>query len=228
MYFFYFVTIFTNNFQSEKWLPYKQVQRPVIVQKIKQPAPRPPKNIIIEYERPKCVAVRQVVEEGIFRADPATYAKTALQNASNSEVRMVDRITDLPLEHSHILASYQLEKSKSEELDELDQIYSEILNSSAMRRGARHNTRRHHYHNGNSSSSSGNESVKGNSGHYSGQQASHQVFSENNLYTTLSAAGENGEDQVEYETVTTCVSESLARKIIAEAKAAGVCTRYCS
>jgi hypothetical protein len=38
----------------------------------KRPPAPPPKNIIIEYEKPKAVEIRQVIEEGIFRVDPAT------------------------------------------------------------------------------------------------------------------------------------------------------------
>ncbi len=59
---------------SEKWLPYKSTNRPVIVQKLKpQPQPEAPKNIIIEYEKMNAVSVRTVLEEGVFRVDPNTY-----------------------------------------------------------------------------------------------------------------------------------------------------------
>jgi len=59
---------------SEKWLPYKTINRPIIVQKLKQqPQPEAPKNIIIEYEKMNAVSVRTVLEEGVFRVDPTTY-----------------------------------------------------------------------------------------------------------------------------------------------------------
>ena len=59
---------------SEKWLPYKTINRPVIVQKLKQPKPvEVPKNIIIEYEKQNAIAIRTVVEEGIIRGDPKSY-----------------------------------------------------------------------------------------------------------------------------------------------------------
>lgn len=96
--------------KSEKWLPYKAIERPVIVQKIKHVNQKPttPKNVIIEYEKPKAVAIRQVIEEGVFRVDPTTY-QTSTPNGG--EVRIVDRITDLPLENSRILTQYDSHSS---------------------------------------------------------------------------------------------------------------------
>lgn len=146
----------------EKWLPYKTTERPVIIQKIKQQAQQPPpKNVIIEYDTPKAVAVRQVIEEGIFRVDPATYEANS---AANGEVRIVDRITDLPIENSRILSQLKLE-SASKTYDRPDELYAELINSS----------------NG------------------------FQSFNEN----------------VEYETLTATVPESLAEKLLSDARAAG-------
>ena len=55
-------------------MPYKTINRPVIVQKIKQDkSVEIPKNIIIEYEKQNAISVRTVVEEGVFRVDPKTY-----------------------------------------------------------------------------------------------------------------------------------------------------------
>lgn len=106
-------------------MPYKTVERPVIFQKIKQSPQQPvPKNVIIEYETPKAIAVRQVIEEGIFRVDPATYQNNPI---SNGEVRIVDRITDLPIENSKILAQLKLE-SASKTCELTNEIYSEFLN----------------------------------------------------------------------------------------------------
>ena len=78
----------------------------MIVQKLKPlPPPAPQRNIIIEYEKPKACAVRNVIEEGIFRVDPLTYQTSQV----NGEVRYVDRITDLPIKNSRILAQLSLE-----------------------------------------------------------------------------------------------------------------------
>ena len=80
-------------------MPYKPLpDRPVIVERgkiyEKQPAP---KNVIIEYENPNVNIQRNVYDEGIIRADPNTYSTYGL---SNSEVRIVDKISDLPMANS--------------------------------------------------------------------------------------------------------------------------------
>jgi len=92
----------------EKWLPYKQIRRPVIIQRCKAEHKQqaPPKNVIIEYERPKAIAIRNVIEEGIFRVDPIAYQQTV----PAGEVRYVDKITDLPIENSRILAQLKAEE----------------------------------------------------------------------------------------------------------------------
>ena len=132
----------------------------MIVQKIKQATQQhpPPKNVIIEYEKPKAVAVRQVIEEGIFRVDPATYQSAH----SEGEVRIVDRITDLPIQNSRILAQLSESNKTNSNSNEINLIDSEKI-------------------------------------------------------TKFTKASEN----LEYETITTTVSEELANKIIAEAKSAG-------
>jgi hypothetical protein len=132
----------------------------VIVQKIKQSTQQnpPPKNVIIEYEKPKAVAIRQVIEEGIFRVDPATYQSAH----SEGEVRIVDRITDLPIQNSRILAELSESNKKNCGSNEINLIDSDKVSK----------------------------------------------------FTKTS-------EHVEYETITTSVSEELANKIIAEAKSAG-------
>ncbi|CAF0901787.1 unnamed protein product [Rotaria sp. Silwood1] len=87
----------------EKWLPYQETkERPVIVER----APpleviRPPKNVIIEYEQPKAHHEQIVIDEGVFRADPQSHNATSTMG----EVRIVDKITDLPVDYSKYLSS---------------------------------------------------------------------------------------------------------------------------
>ncbi|CAF0806465.1 unnamed protein product [Didymodactylos carnosus] len=87
----------------EKWLPYQETkERPVIVEKA-QPCEilRPPKNVIIEYERPRAHHEQIITDEGVFRADPATHHATS----TVGEVRVVDKITDLPINYSKYLTN---------------------------------------------------------------------------------------------------------------------------
>ncbi|CAF2516213.1 unnamed protein product [Rotaria sp. Silwood2] len=87
----------------EKWLPYQETkERPVIVER----APpldiiRPPKNVIIEYEQPKAHHEQIIIDEGVFRADPQSHNATSTMG----EVRIVDRITDLPMDYSKYLSN---------------------------------------------------------------------------------------------------------------------------
>jgi hypothetical protein len=87
----------------EKWLPYEETkERPVIVER----APaleviRPPKNVIIEYEQPKAHHEQIVIDEGVFRADPQSHNATS----TIGEVRIVDKITDLPVNYSKYLTN---------------------------------------------------------------------------------------------------------------------------
>ncbi|CAF3697991.1 unnamed protein product [Rotaria sordida] len=87
----------------EKWLPYQETkERPVIVER----APpleilRPPKNVIIEYEQPKAHHEQIVIDEGVFRADPRSHNATS----TIGEVRIVDKITDLPMDYSKYLSN---------------------------------------------------------------------------------------------------------------------------
>jgi len=87
----------------EKWLPYQEMkERPVIVERA--PAPeiiRPPKNVIIEYESPQARHEQVIVDEGVFRADPRSYSATSTMG----EVRIVDKITDLPVNYSKYLTN---------------------------------------------------------------------------------------------------------------------------
>ncbi|CAF1014082.1 unnamed protein product, partial [Didymodactylos carnosus] len=95
----------------EKWLPYEDTkERPVIVERA-QPAEilRPPKNVIIEYERPKAHHEQIITDEGVFRADPSTHHATS----TIGEVRVVDRITDLPVNYSKYLTNRSRPPSSS-------------------------------------------------------------------------------------------------------------------
>ncbi len=168
-----------------------------------------PKNIIIEYERPKAIAVRQVVEEGIFRVDPATYTNSL---NSNSEIRVVDRITDLPIENSTLLQQH-FSKLKAVALksaeENLDQEYSDILSKSL----------------GNSENNSGRSSTNSNYNNNNNNQSKVNLKHLQSYYSFLAPPEDSN---IEYETITTSVSEELAMKIIEEAKAAGVLSRYCN
>ncbi|CAF1094178.1 unnamed protein product [Rotaria sordida] len=80
----------------EKWLPYKKVKRPILLEKAPQlPPTKPTRNVIIEYEPLKAYTVRRVIEEGIFRVDPNQYSKY-YAHETDGNVRIVDRIDDLP------------------------------------------------------------------------------------------------------------------------------------
>lgn len=95
----------------EKWLPYQEnKERPVIVERA--PAPdiiRPPKNVIIEYEQPKAHHEQIVIDEGVFRADPQSHNATSTMG----EVRIVDKITDLPVNYSKYLTNRRPESVQS-------------------------------------------------------------------------------------------------------------------
>lgn len=115
----------------EKWLPYKKVKRPILLQKAPPPAPvRPVRNVVIEYEPLKAYTVRRVIEEGVFRVDPRKYTEYAEQE-SNANVRIVDRIEDLPPpseEIMRVLQNYNREVS----VDYNDAIPSSVLHSSRV------------------------------------------------------------------------------------------------
>lgn len=79
----------------EKWLPYKRVKRPILLEKAPPiPPPQQTRNVIVEYEPLKAYTVRRVIEEGVFRVDPAQYRSYIAETDPN--VRLVDRIDDLP------------------------------------------------------------------------------------------------------------------------------------
>ncbi|CAF0885972.1 unnamed protein product [Rotaria sordida] len=82
----------------EKWLPYKKLKRPVLLQKAPPPDPiKPTRNVIIEYEPLKAFTVRRVIEEGVFRVDPHKYSSYNAQSHSGcGDIRIVERIEDLP------------------------------------------------------------------------------------------------------------------------------------
>jgi hypothetical protein len=156
------------------------MKRPVIVQKIKQlPILPSPRNVIIEYEKPKAVAIRHVIEEGVVRADPATYQITP----AHGEIRYVDRITDLPIENSNILSQLNYEASTSTD----NSSYAKYLSAT--------------------------------SSHFSKKDGNSR--NNDDTYDHYDVISSSNNDGQEYETITTSVSESLAAKIIAEAKAAG-------
>lgn len=92
-----------RNIIYEKWLPYEETkERPVIVERAPaQEIIRAPKNLIIEYEQPRAHHEQVIIDEGVFRADPRTYNSTS----TIGEVRMVDKITDLPVNYSKYLTN---------------------------------------------------------------------------------------------------------------------------
>jgi hypothetical protein len=87
----------------EKWLPYQETkERPVIVERAPpQELIRPPKNVIIDYEQPRAHHEQIIIDEGVFRADPNSHNATS----TIGEVRMVDKITDLPVNYSKYLTN---------------------------------------------------------------------------------------------------------------------------
>ncbi|CAF3332170.1 unnamed protein product [Rotaria socialis] len=95
----------------EKWLPYQETkERPVIVQRA--PAPeviRPPKNVIIQHEQPKAHHEQIITDEGVFHADPQYHNATS----TIGEVRIVDKITDLPVNYSKYLTNRRPETVQS-------------------------------------------------------------------------------------------------------------------
>jgi hypothetical protein len=86
-------------------LPYKPLpDRQVIVERGRIYEKQPnPKNVIIEYENPHVNIDRHVYDEGVLRADPRTYSSMESYR-NNAELRIVDRINDLPMPNSD---SYQ-------------------------------------------------------------------------------------------------------------------------
>jgi len=81
----------------EKWLPYKKVKRPVLLQKAPPPEPcKPVRNVVVEYEPLKAHTVRRVIEEGVFRVDPRQYSTYCSESTAGGDVRVVERIDDLP------------------------------------------------------------------------------------------------------------------------------------
>jgi len=166
-----------------------------------QPPAPPPKNIIIEYEKPKAVAIRQVIEEGIFRVDPATYQNS--QQSMNGEIRFVDRITDLPIENSSILAELCLDSTSGYKRSDLTN-ENDVFTDSALQ-SALPNLLDPNYYNTAATFSSSNISDNNNTNNNNN----------NCIYYNT----------VEYEEIKTSVSESVAAKIIAEAEAAGAISR---
>lgn len=217
----------------EKWLPYKSTNRPVIVQKLKpKPAQEAPKNVIIEYERQNAVSVRQVLEEGVFRVDPKTYQSYLNNGESNSEIRYVDRITDLPIENSKVLEKLSLDSSNN-----LNSMYTKYQSYNHIDNMNTSNLERESYYEflnkflspsaanmTEASQSSSNLSQQLNS---SAQPSFSSIYDRKNnssspnshfKFTQSNAAYQHASD---YETITTSVPESLANKIIAEARSAG-------
>ncbi len=74
------------SFFEQKWLPYKDPgERQVIVEKAPYVKPAtPPRNIIIEYERPNAVINKRYIDDGVYATDPKAYS-------SAQEVKYVDR-----------------------------------------------------------------------------------------------------------------------------------------
>lgn len=63
----------------------------------------PPKNVIIEYEHPPVSLERQVFDEGVLRANPSDYNMVR----TNGELRIVDKINDIPSSNPGIVRTYQ-------------------------------------------------------------------------------------------------------------------------
>ena len=64
------------------------------------------RNVVIEYEPLKAYTVRRVIEEGVFRVDPEKYSNYKAPQ-SDGDVRIVDRIEDLPPPSEEILRVLQ-------------------------------------------------------------------------------------------------------------------------
>ncbi|KAI3389011.1 hypothetical protein SNEBB_006664 [Seison nebaliae] len=80
----------------EKWLPYPEQKRKVIYQKAEPLKNNEPlKNYIIEYEAPKAVAVKHIIEEGITAVDPANYYRNQ-GDQEKGEICYIDKIKDIP------------------------------------------------------------------------------------------------------------------------------------
>ena len=63
------------NVLIERWLPYEQIKRVVILKKPKIPSPviHVPRNLIIQWQAPKPKIITRVVNLGVVRADPIEY-----------------------------------------------------------------------------------------------------------------------------------------------------------
>lgn len=136
-------------------------------------------------------------------------------NEDNSEIRYVERITDLPVENSRILEKLNMEPSNN-----LNQMNSKFANNIDCNATHNLNSERESYNNFLtqflSSPSGASESNEGmNQQQFSSNSRSMQFNSNQNSNNNSSFQNS------EYETITTSVPESLANKIIAEAQAAG-------
>ena len=244
----YFKNLFYTILISEKWLPYKTVDRQVIHHKIKtvQSAP-PPKNIIIQYEKPTAVSVKQVFEEGVFRVDPATYQSST---NSTSEIRYVDKITDLPIETPRFLSEVKVDqKSNKANNENSSGVLDLLLNSSSniIKKSNPNETARvfsqtsiHQKNTFNDENESINKSLYSLSSScvpinrntskksiYSFYLDSYQNINKNvetSFFQTPNNLNKHAKKYVEnidYEVIKSSVSEDIALKIIAEAIASG-------
>ncbi len=111
----------------EKWLPYKKVKRPILLEKAPPlPPVKPTRNVIIEYEPLKAFTVRRVIEEGVFRVDPSQYSNYNPPQ-SDGNVRIVDRIDDLPPpseEIMRVLQNYNQSNSFDQKTQRQDRVLS--------------------------------------------------------------------------------------------------------
>jgi hypothetical protein len=171
----------------------------VIIQKFKPIVQAAPKNIIIEYERAKAVVERQVVEEDVIIVDPNTYQLEAPENA---ELRIVDRINELLNENSSFGPQLKAQNNISPDYNEKDEDNLENIDQHL----------RHLKIHSKYSTYSRNSSMLnlGDTNYYESSTG----FQTLTTSTTYPASAE-------YDTITTTVPQSLAEKIIAEAKAAG-------
>lgn len=127
-------------------------------------------------------------------------------------MRYVERITDLPIEHSAILEKYHSEASNNastkkkytpeQESEKYDHFYNEYFNPE--RNGDEANVQKQNALNRKS-----------------------KPYKNTNQFKAASTSGNyaSSNQNLEYETISTSVPESLAKKIIEEAEAAGAINR---
>ena len=136
----------------------------------------------------------------MFRVDPNTYQSVATGNA---ELRIVDRINDLPIENSRFLSQLNAQNNISTEYTEYDKYNLENIDQYLSHVNI---------HSSKYSTYSKNSSMP--------NLADTNYYESSTGFQTLTTST-TYPASAEYDTITTTVPQSLAEKIIAEAKAAG-------